>query len=377
MHPIIDGCEADQKHMCKVGIVGLHALPNNHGGYEQYFSYLLDNEMFNRFAARNRIIFYCEDNREHAPENVRIDAITPTKGQAGVKYYLNAVSRAAKECDFIYCCGTGASIGLLREYFVIRRRRIRIAINVDGEEHKRTKYSAIQRIGVLALHIISMALADVVIIDSKALAGRLPLTRLFRNKLTYVPYFFPKQLKHTIGDQRYGGTAPFDLVVARLVPENNIELIIQAKLENTDKTPLHIVGGTDNPYGKALREKYGQKVVFLGGIYDQDKLNELRRNCRYYLHGHSVGGTNPSLVEALGFCQTILCYDTVYNRETASNSAQYFKSLTELKNLLSSTIQPTNQGRCRISAYDEDDAVKMLIACISVNLDVAKQDCPS
>ena len=350
----------------KIGIVGLHALPNSHGGYEQYFTYVLANDLFINFARTTSIIIYCKDDYEEKPKNINFAAINPTKGTAGVSYYIAAMDRAIKECDFIYCCGTGASIGLLRSTLGLRRRRARIATNVDGEEHKRKKYNFFQRIGILALHVLSMTLSNVIILDSHALLGRLPLTNLFKKKLVYIPYFFPEKLKQELREEQQDSAVnKFDLVVARLVPENNIELIIQAKLKSKDTTPLYIVGDTDNSYGQHLLNKYGNAVTFLGGIYDQEKLNLLRRRCRNYIHGHSVGGTNPSLIEALWFCQTIFSYDTVYNRETASDAARYFTSVSELQALISSTVKPTNISKSRISAYGEDDGVKVLLGCMS------------
>jgi glycosyltransferase involved in cell wall biosynthesis len=131
--------------------------------------------------------------------------------------------------------------------------------------------------------------------------------------------------------------------VCRIEPENNIHVILEA-LSKT-QMPLIMVGNWNNSsYGIELREKYSgfQNLSLLDPIYDSQKLNVLRSNCEVYIHGHSAGGTNPSLVEAMYLKLPILAFDVSYNRETTENKCLYFSCESELKNCIESLTPEIN-----------------------------------
>ena len=128
--------------------------------------------------------------------------------------------------------------------------------------------------------------------------------------------------------------------VARIEPENNIEMILSAFARLS--LSIVIVGNWQrSEYGKKLRKKYGCMKNFhlLDPIYNLEELNVLRSNCFLYVHGHSAGGTNPSLVEAMSLGLPILAYDVNFNRETTMNSAKYFKSKESLISMIDSTSE--------------------------------------
>lgn len=130
----------------------------------------------------------------------------------------------------------------------------------------------------------------------------------------------------------------YAFTVCRIEPENNIHIILEAFAENSP-FPVVIVGNWSvGEYGRNLREKYrGSKHIFmLDPIYDQTELNALRGSCYIYLHGHSCGGTNPSLVEAMYLGLPVLAFDVNFNRATTENQALYFNSISELKECCSS-----------------------------------------
>src|SRR5260221_5103637 len=124
--------------------------------------------------------------------------------------------------------------------------------------------------------------------------------------------------------------------VCRIEPENNIHLILKA-FANTNKVNLVIVGNWNSSnYGKRIKEQYSghEKIFLIDAIYDQAQLNELRSNCGLYIHGHSAGGTNPSLVEAMSLGLPDLAFDINYNRYTTENHALYFKDVFELEEII-------------------------------------------
>lgn len=129
--------------------------------------------------------------------------------------------------------------------------------------------------------------------------------------------------------------APYAFTVCRIEPENNLHLILEAFAPPSPLT-LVIVGNWNNSeYGRELRRRHGRQsgVFLLDPIYDPEQLNLLRGNCAVYLHGHSCGGTNPSLVEAMYLGLPVIACDVNFNRETTENQALYFSSAGQLKEL--------------------------------------------
>jgi glycosyltransferase involved in cell wall biosynthesis len=132
-------------------------------------------------------------------------------------------------------------------------------------------------------------------------------------------------------------TSKYVLVVARIQPDNNIELIINS-FKGIKDYKLVIIGNWNfSHYGKKIKSCYKNEdsLILLDAIYEQDELNVVRNNAKLYLHGHSAGGTNPSLVEAMYFGLPIFCFDNIFNRYTTENKANYFKTTEELHKLLS------------------------------------------
>jgi hypothetical protein len=136
------------------------------------------------------------------------------------------------------------------------------------------------------------------------------------------------------------------LTICRIEPENNIELLIMGGLAS-QLVRYTIIGNWNNSsYGKALKAKYASetKLQLLDPIYDIDKLVNYREACAYYLHGHSVGGSNPSLIEMLPYDCHILCYDCGFNKETAGSDAQYFSSPEDLAALIDLSLTKPHPG---------------------------------
>ena len=145
------------------------------------------------------------------------------------------------------------------------------------------------------------------------------------------------------------------LLVARLEPENNIEMAIQGYLDS--KGPLHdliIVGKTNTPHGKYLVDKYGafKGIRFIGGIYDFDKLNSLRHFSLSYFHGHSVGGTNPSLLEAMASDCFIFAHDNIFNRSVLGEHAFYYSDSSQVTSFFDGMDHLVEQYKSAYTAYN-------------------------
>ena len=132
-------------------------------------------------------------------------------------------------------------------------------------------------------------------------------------------------------------THPYGFKVTRIEPENNIHLILEA-FSKLPKQHFVLVGNWDeNRYGKLLRERYGRfkNLHLLDPIYNIEKLDVLRSNARFYIHGNSAGGTNPSLVEAMYLKLPVVAFDAIFNRVTTNNQAIYFNNVEELYRIIS------------------------------------------
>lgn len=129
---------------------------------------------------------------------------------------------------------------------------------------------------------------------------------------------------------------PYAFKVCRIEPENNIHVVLAAFSDQL-KMPVVIVGNWNNSeYGRELKKKYGTNshIILLDPIYEQDKLNLLRSNASVYFHGHSAGGTNPALVEAMYLGLPVITFRVSYNITTTENKAWYFTTEADIRQLI-------------------------------------------
>ena len=171
----------------------------------------------------------------------------------------------------------------------------------------------------------SVRLADDVIADSEAIAAH--IRHAYGRDATYIAYGAPivsptaDRLPELRLDPRR-----FHLVVSRFEPENNLAMVVDGYRLSGAALPLIVVGSAR--YASAYREQVvgsaGPNVQFLGAVWDPGLIDQLYGNCASYIHGHSVGGTNPSLLRAMGAGAPVSAYDVVFNRETAGTAARYF-----------------------------------------------------
>ena len=130
------------------------------------------------------------------------------------------------------------------------------------------------------------------------------------------------------------------LSIARLEPENNLEMMLEAYILSKVKTPYYIVGNHLTSYGDYLKDKYRNKgVIFLGKIFNKFQLDNLRSYCKLYIHGHSVGGTNPALLEAMAAKSLIAAHNNQFNNSVLGEDAFYFSSSDELSLLFTDQLE--------------------------------------
>lgn len=261
-----------------------------------------------------------------------------------ILYDIYFVTKCSFFCDLIYHLGIGAG-----PFLMIPRILGKISfVNVDGIEWERTKFTKIEKLILRLLFYSSCITTNYIIIDNTCLRKYIPLE--FNSKFFYIPYgasipnlvlWNPEKLEKFFSQnlEAFANLSPnmYWLVVARLEPENSIHTIIDAFLNATSHKLLLLVGKfTSEAYKKRIYKMVNNsdsfnRIIFLGSIYDLDILNMLRQNCFGYIHGHTVGGTNPSLLEAMIMRNIIIAQSNSFNREVCGKSSLYFSNSVDLK----------------------------------------------
>jgi rhamnosyltransferase len=315
----------------KVAIIGTHGVPARYGGFETFAEHLAI--ACAKDGIKVKVINEKANPIFPKPENVEIVSSSFNKSRSPFRFYKNSIKLAA-DSDIILCCGVGGAFF----YNQLRSGNAIIITNVDGLEHLRKKYSWWQRWLVYLLQFRATKESDILIADSQEMWGYWT-TRFNKHvsKIRAIRYgadeclpFDPETLKKFKVEYR-----EYFLTIARLVPENNIEEIIQSFKKYIGRKKLIIVGSLENTaYVARLKSISNERVIFADAVYNKQELDSLRQGCFIYLHGHSVGGTNPSLLEAMAAKCACLCHDNVFNLEVTEGNQIYFHSSYELAIML-------------------------------------------
>jgi glycosyltransferase involved in cell wall biosynthesis len=318
----------------RLALLGSRGIPARYGGFETFVE-----ELAPRLVRRGvDVTVFCEDRPGPKPtshrgvrlEYVRADAPGPLRT---VDFDLRCLRHAAGAFDVVYLLGSGAAFGA----GVVRGAGARLWINPGGLEWKRSKWGPVARRWLAAMEAHSCSVADRMVFDNAALAhdviGRNPV-----RGSAVIPYGAPV-IGTEASEERLAqfGVRPraYDLVVCRTEPENQLLEIVRAHRCATPDTPLLVVAAQDTgEYWRRVRAAAGPEAVLLGTIYDQAILRPLRLHARLHLHGHTVGGTNPSLLEAMGAGNAVLAADNPYNREVLGPGGWYWADERELESAL-------------------------------------------
>ena len=206
---------------------------------------------------------------------------------------------------------------------------------MDGLEWKRDKYSMMTKLFLRFAERLAIKYSDHIIADSISIQSY--LRQKYQKQSKYIPYgaevpvSFSKNVLSDLSLDKY----KYHLIIARIEPENNIETILKGFTKTNLKEKLIIVGRTNNRFGKYLKNKYkDNRLVFLEFISDKSILNSLRFFSKVYFHGHSVGGTNPSLLEAMANSCVICAHNNEFNSAILGDDAFYFDTFKDISLIL-------------------------------------------
>ena len=340
----------------KLAILGTRGVPNFHGGFEQfaeYFSVHMAKQGHEVYVYNSHTHPYQEKNFEgvhilhqNDPEN-RLG----TFGQ--FLYDFNCIVDSRRRgFDVILQLGyTSSSI-----WGKILPKQSIIVTNMDGLEWKRSKYSKPVQKFLKFAERLAVNSSDFLVSDSIGIQDYIKEKYACDSEfIAYGANIFDNPDKSIL--QHYSlNEYDFNMLIARLEPENNIEVILDGVALSKNINPFIVIGKHETKYGEYLKQKFKnvERIQFLGGIYNQNHLDNLRYFSNLYFHGHSVGGTNPSLLEAMASNAFIIANDNVFNKSILGEEALYFKNANDVSKALDLNkkeyLKFTNANRDKVAS---------------------------
>jgi glycosyltransferase involved in cell wall biosynthesis len=317
-------------------IVGTRGVPAQHGGFETFAEdlslYLVDRG--------HRVTVYCEAFHggpitEDVWKGVRRVLIPTTNDALGtISFDWKSTMHARDQDGVVLTLGYNTAVFSL----AYRLRRVPNAMNMDGIEWKRQKWSRSQRAWLWLNEWAGARLANHLIADHPQIAVHLR-RHTSTERMTMIPYGAEPVLSASSEplDQFELRSRKYYLLIARPEPENSILEIVRAFSSPSIQTPLIVLGNyraEEVAYHKRVLDAAGENVRFVGAIYDRQIAAALRFHAKAYIHGHQVGGTNPSLVESLAAGNAIIAHDNRFTRWVAGDKARYFTDSDDLLGIL-------------------------------------------
>lgn len=329
----------------KIAILGTRGVPNYYGGFEQFA------EFFSVYLANKGHEVYCYNSHNHPFQEKTFNGVHiihqhdpeykyGTFGQ--FIYDYNCIIDARKrDFDIILQLGyTSNSIW----FFLMPKKAINI-INMDGLEWKRSKYSwPVQQFLKVAEWLAAKS-GDYLVADSLGIQSF--LKKKYKKESTYIAYgahLFDSPNDDVL-KQYQVEPGNYNMIMARFEPENNLDMVLEGvALNNEDQTPILVIGKHETKYGAYLKDKFknNSNIRFIGGVYNLEHLNNLRYYSNLYFHGHSVGGTNPSLLEAMASQALIIAHNNDFNKGVLKENAYYFSNPSEVKKILNTIKKSDN-----------------------------------
>ena len=349
-----------------VFIIGSNGIPANYGGFETFVENLTYKKINNNI--KYHVACLAKNNEEFEYNNARcFNVNVPNIGPAKAIYYdLVALRRAIKyikknkiKNTTIYLLGStiGAFVGLYKNK--IKKIGAKLYVNPDGCEWKRDKWNYFVKKYLKYSEKIMVKHADLVICDSINIEKYIKEQyKKYNPNTTFIAYGSDieencseesKEKLQKWYEEKQVSKNEYYLIVGRFVPENNYETMIKEFVKSNTKKDLVIITNVEkNKFYEELKQKTNfdkdKRIKFVGTVYDAELLKQIRKNAYGYLHGHEVGGTNPSLLEALATTNLNLLLGVSFNKEVADNTAMYWnKEENNLSNLINTAETLKNE----------------------------------
>lgn len=327
--------------MKRVAIVGIVGVPAAYGGFET----LVENIIGDNASQDIEYTVFCSSKdcaeRVEVYKGAKLRYVElHANGIQSIPYDGVSLMKCIRGYDVVVALGVSGGI-----FFPIFRlfSRSRFIVNIDGLEWKRDKWGKLAKFILHLSEKLAVRFADVVIADNQGIVDHVKSS--YNRDSTLIAYGSDHVLRDVTDEQiattlaKYNLTAhEYAISVCRIEPENNCDKILEAFMQSD--LPLIFIGNWDkSEYGQRLKQEYSNvaNINIVDAVYDLETLHILRANSKYYIHGHSAGGTNPSLVEAM-YCKcNIIAYNVIYNRATTEDKAHYFKTPQDLISYIGDT----------------------------------------
>ena len=353
----------------KIAITGTRGIPNRYGGFEQFAQKL---SVGLEAKGHDMWVYNTRSHQYREPEYRGVSIVSqpsPERLMGSSANYLydftclrDAIRRRA---DIILECGfASAAPG----YPYLNLKKTRLVTHMDGMEWKRAKW------GKQTRRIIRKSIVKTIRYSDAIVCDHLEILKFYAMNYGLQPVYIPYGADIMgAGDKAVLEAfklmaGHYYLVIARLEPENNIRNILLGYLAAGLDDPLIVVGDHGGKYGRQIMREFRdeQQIIFAGGIYHEESLDNLRHFSKVLIQGHSVGGTNPSLLEAMAAGAWIIAHDNPFNRYILEEDSLYFKSsddlvvlLEEMDNRLPSSGEMIRNNREKIRTdYQWKDIIK-------------------
>ncbi len=321
----------------KIGILGTRGIPNHYGGFEQF------TEFFAVYLAKKGYDVYVYNSSNHKYKEATFKGVklihcydpehkVGTFGQ--FIYDYNCIMDSRKR-DFDVLLQLGYTSNTI--WHRLLPKKPVIVSNMDGLEWKRTKYSPPVQKFLKYAEKLAVKSSDFLISDSIGIQNY--LLKEYKAKSEYIAYGAEpfKSPDISVLEDYNVEKFNYNMLIARFEPENNLEVILDGAALAKTKTPFLVVGKHDvNKFGSYLKNKFKdcEHIRFMGGIYNLEHLNSLRYFSKLYFHGHSVGGTNPSLLEAMASNAFIIAHNNEFTKSILQENAFYFDDKNDVKEVI-------------------------------------------
>lgn len=319
----------------QIAILGTVGVPGRYGGFET-----LAENLVRQHQGSNRaesLTVYCSARAyPDRPPRFLSAALRylplSANGVQSIPYDIWSLFDAARRgTDAVLLLGVSGALALPLLRLGPRGRRMRVVTNIDGIEWKRDKWRGLARLILRLSERAAVRWSDVVVADNQAIADHVAQT--YGAECEVIAYGGDHALACPPQDTGHPDLpAHYALALCRIEPENNVAMILEAFSRMADQ-PLVFVGNWDSSdYGRSLRSAYAghRNLHLLDPVYEPAQLRALRDRAWLYVHGHSAGGTNPSLVEMMHFAIPVLAHGCAFNRHTTEGAARYFTSAAEI-----------------------------------------------
>lgn len=332
----------------KLAIIGTVGLPAKYGGFETLAEHLVK-EMSEEFE----ITVYCSGKKYPKSERKKeylgaklVYLPFDANGISSIIYDCISILHALFFADVLLVLGVSGGIMLPFAYKLTRKK---IIVSIDGIEWKRDKWIRPAKWYLWWAEKIAIRYSNADIADNESIQDYTAYR--YKSLSNIIEYGADHTLKVSPSEEDLHEypflNKPYAFKVCRIEPENNIHIVLEA-FSQFVKFPLVMVGNWNNSeYGKKLKAQYQDSgnIILLDPIYNQHKLDLLRGNAYVYVHGHSAGGTNPSLVEAMFLNLPVIAYGVSYNKTTTEQKALYFRNTEDLLQILNTTNEEEYQKR--------------------------------